>query len=246
MEFSLGNTCNLECIMCSGLYSSAIRARRDGLAPVPSVYPDEFFDSLRKYLPHLAVARFDGGEPFLMEEYYRIWEAMAEEAPLVRCHVTTNGTVLNSRMERLMERLDFDFAVSLDGTTKETVEGIRSNLDFGAQQAILQRLRTYTRERQTTLALRFCLMRQNWHELGDVCLMAEDWGCSVSVNGVRDAPHLSIESLPAPELRKILDAMDHQAAGLDSQLVRNHRAWFGELERLREHCRKAEVKGPVS
>lgn len=237
MEFSLGNTCNLECVMCSGVYSSAIRARRDRLPPLVSVYPNGFVDSLRKYLSHLATARFDGGEPLLMEEYYRIWEMMAAEAPLVKCHVTTNGTVFDSRIERLLDRLDFDFAVSVDGTTKETVESIRVNTDFDAQWAILQRLRTYTRERKTTLSLKFCLLPQNWHEFGDLCLLADAWDCSVAVNVVRQPAHCCIDNLPPPELRRILDAMERQAVSLDSQLVRNRRAWFGELERLRQHCR---------
>jgi hypothetical protein len=36
MEFSIGNTCNLECIMYDGRASSAIRAHREKLPPLVS------------------------------------------------------------------------------------------------------------------------------------------------------------------------------------------------------------------
>src|SRR5215472_53013 len=45
MEFSISNACNLECIMCNGFYSSAIRAHREKLPPRPRVYSDAFIES---------------------------------------------------------------------------------------------------------------------------------------------------------------------------------------------------------
>ncbi len=240
MEFSISNSCNLECVMCSGTFSSSIRANREKLPPQRSVYSSEFIESLRKYLPHLSVAKFLGGEPFLITEYYRIWEMMVEEAPQVRCHVTTNGTIFNPRVAKFMERLSFSFAVSLDGATKETVESIRVNADFDTQLRNLRLLREYTNERGTDLSLTFCFMRQNWHEFGDFCLFADDWGCQVGVNTVNNPPQFSVNSLPAGELRKIVTAMESQAPHLESRLNRNHKVWFGELERLRQKCAAAE------
>ena len=122
MEFSISNACNLECVMCTGIYSSAIRAHREKLPPTQKFYSDEFIESLRKYLPHLSWAKFLGGEPFLITEYYRIWEMMIEDAPLAKCHITTNGTRYNGRVEKFMNDLDFAFAVSLDGQPKRRRE----------------------------------------------------------------------------------------------------------------------------
>ncbi len=233
MEFSISNVCNLECVMCSGIYSSAIRSRREHRPPLPKAYSAEFIESLRKYLPHLEIAKFLGGEPFLISEYYTIWEMMVEEAPRLKCHVTTNGTQYNSRVEKFMETLDFSFAVSLDGATKETVESIRVNANFDEQLIILKRFRDYTRERKTNLSLTFCFMRQNWHEFGDFCLFADEWGCNVGVNTVNWPPEFSVNKLPPEELRKIVDGMEAQAGRLESLLKRNRAVWFAELERLR-------------
>jgi MoaA/NifB/PqqE/SkfB family radical SAM enzyme len=236
MEFSISNSCNLECVMCRGIYSSAIRARREKLPPLPRLYSDEFLDSLRKYLPHLKRAKFLGGEPFLIVEYFRLWDSMIAEGVATPCHVTTNGTQYNSRIERIMDALPMSFAVSLDGATKETVESIRVNANYDEQLKILKRFREYTRERKTDLSLTFCFMRQNWHEFGEYCLFADEWGCNVGVNTVLNPPEFAVYNLPQEELRKILNAMEEQAARLGSQLKRNRAVWFAELDRLRRKC----------
>ncbi|MEM7396666.1 MAG: SPASM domain-containing protein, partial [Verrucomicrobiota bacterium] len=64
MEFSLSNTCNLECVMCSGALSSSIRQNRDKLPPIPNVYDDAFVEQLEDFIPSLIIAKFYGGEPF--------------------------------------------------------------------------------------------------------------------------------------------------------------------------------------
>lgn len=240
MEFSISNACNLECVMCNGVFSSSIRANREKLPPTRTVYSSEFIESLRPYLPHLSVAKFLGGEPFLITEYYRIWEMMVEDAPHVRCHVTTNGTIYNPRVAKFMDKLSFSFAVSLDGATRETVESIRVNADFDTQLANLRRLRDYTSERKTDLSLTFCFMRQNWHEFGDFCQLADEWNCNVGVNTVNTPTQFSVNHLPVEDLRKIVDTMEKQAVQLESHLTRNRHVWFAEFERLRRKCAAAD------
>ena len=69
LELALSTTCNLECAMCNGDWSSKIRARREGRPPLPKPYGEPFFAELREFLPHLSEARFLGGEPFLATEF---------------------------------------------------------------------------------------------------------------------------------------------------------------------------------
>jgi MoaA/NifB/PqqE/SkfB family radical SAM enzyme len=240
MEFAISNVCNLECVMCTGEFSSAIRTRRERRPPLPKVYTEAFLQSLRKYVPHLEAINFLGGEPFLISEYYTIWQILVEEAPHVKCHVLTNGTQYNDRIEHFMQSLDFSFAVSLDGATKATVESIRVNANFDEQMNNLQRLREYTRKRNTDLFLTFCFMRKNWHEFGEFCLFADSWDCDVKVNHVTRPPEMSIETLPSQELCKLVDAMGAQAVHLDGSLKRNREAWFTEYERWRKKCGSPE------
>jgi molybdenum cofactor biosynthesis enzyme MoaA len=238
MEFSISNVCNLECVMCSGQFSSAIRAHREKLPPTQKNYSSKFIESLRKYLPHLRQARFLGGEPLLIREYYRIWEMLAEDAPHVRVHVTTNGTQYDQRVEQFMQKLNFSFAVSLDGATKKTVESIRVNANFDEQMTILKILRDYTRERKTSLDLTFCFMRQNWHEFGEFCLLADQWDCGVFVNTVIHPAKFAVHNLPPDELRRMLEVMEAQAPRLAGLLKRNRGTWLAELNRLRRRCER--------
>lgn len=240
MEFSISNSCNLECVMCRGLWSSAIRARREKLPPLPRVYPDTFWSSLRRYLPHLERMRFLGGEPLLIVEYFELWSMMIDGGLATPCHVTTNGTQYNGNVERIMEHIPMSFAVSMDGATKATVESIRVNAIYEEVIANARKFREYTRERKTDFALTYCLMRLNWHEFGDFCELGDDWDCSVAVNTVTSPPEFGIYDLPLAELRKILEAMEKQAIGLESRLKRNKTVWFGELDRVRAKVLAAE------
>jgi MoaA/NifB/PqqE/SkfB family radical SAM enzyme len=130
IEFAGSNTCNFECVMCSGEFSSLIRVGREGLPPLPAMYSDAFFEDLRQFLPHLRMAKFLGGEPFLATECFRIWDTILEEGLRTPCHVTTNGSQYNGKVERVLDALPVSLSVSLDGATKKTVESIRINCDY--------------------------------------------------------------------------------------------------------------------
>jgi sulfatase maturation enzyme AslB (radical SAM superfamily) len=147
--------------------------------------------------------------------------------------VTTNGTQFNRAVERVLERIPMSFAVSVDGVRPATVESIRINASYQALMANARRFRDYAKARHTNFSFTYCLMRQNWREFGEFCLMADDWECSVGINTVRQPPEFGIYTLPANELRYVLQAMEAEAPSLDSKLTRNRRVWFAELERIR-------------
>ncbi len=233
MEFSIANTCNLECVMCRGQWSSAIRARRERLPPLPRLYQDAFFQQLEPYLQHTRRLRFLGGEPFLITEYYRIWDMLVNAGITVPCHVTTNGTQYDARIEKVLDKLPFGFAVSLDGVSRKTVESIRVNAVFSELMENARRFREYARARQTDFSLTFCLMRLNWQEFAEYCALGDSWDCSVAVNTVVQPPEFGIYTLPAPELARVLQGMERQAATVAAGLRRNRAVWFGELARIR-------------
>ena len=62
MEFELSNTCNLECEMCSGDFSSLIRAKREKLPPIKDAYDIEFVNQLARQAAGEAAA--DGGDGY--------------------------------------------------------------------------------------------------------------------------------------------------------------------------------------
>lgn len=232
-EFSISNSCNLECVMCRGDWSSAIRARREHKPPLPRLYGEPFLESLRKYLPHLKRMKFLGGEPFLIAEYYRLWDMLIEDRLPVPCHVTTNGTQYHARIERVLEHIPMSFAVSMDGASRQTVEAIRVGADYDELLANARAFRDYARARRTGFSLTFCLMRLNWREFGAFCRLGDEWDCSVGINTVVSPPEFGLYSLPAAELAAVLAELERQAPALEAQLGRNRAVWFGELERIR-------------
>lgn len=232
MEFALSNTCNLQCVMCSGEFSSAIRARREGLPPLASPYDDDFVEQLRPFLPRLRQARFLGGEPFLGEVNFRIWELMVETGSGAECNVTTNGTVWTPRMEAVLEALPFSVGVSIDGVRPETVEAVRAGASHARIMEHLGRFVDYRDRHGTSLSLTFCLMVENWREFGDFLRMGEDLGCQVYVNTVRQPPRHSLYRLPTTALREVVDDLRSREASVAEHLSLNRTVWHEQIGRL--------------
>lgn len=244
LEFTLSNTCNLACIMCYGELSSTIRAHREKLPPLPRVYGDPFFEQLRPFLPHLQVAKFFGGEPFLSQENLRIWETMIEDRLAVPCHVTTNGTQWNARVERVLDLLPVAISISVDGATRETVESIRVNARFDEVMANVRRFRDHALRKKTFLSLTYCLMQQNWHEFGEYLRLGDELGVPVYINTVTHPPQCSLYALPPEELQGVCDrmqAMDDERHY--STLPKNGRIWVSGLDALRKNANERQRAG---
>ena len=241
IEFAGSNTCNFECIMCNGELSSSIRAHRDGLPPLPRVYDEPFFEDLREFLPHLKRAKFLGGEPFLTSECHRIWDMMIQGGFNIPCHVTTNGSQYNDKVERVLRKIRFSVTVSIDAATKETYEQIRLNSTHEEILSNLRKFRDYTRERNEFFGIAFCLMRQNWHEFVDVLLLAEDLKCSVFVNTVIGPSRCSLYTLPAEEISRIADEIEKRGAPVERLLKFNRNVWRENIQRLRGKSREGQA-----
>lgn len=233
MEFSVSNTCNLECIMCRGVWSSSIRSRRERLPPLPKAYGEAFFTQLRAYLPHLREAMFFGGEPFLAAESFRIWDELRQLGLSLPCHVTTNGTQYHAHVEQVLAAFPVSISVSMDGLTKATVERVRQNADFDELMANFRRFHAYARSRGTNIDLTYCLMQQNWEEFGPFLEFADRYGCDVFVNTVITPPECSLYTLPQDQLRQIVETLQAQDAHWQGRLNRNRDAWSRELARLK-------------
>lgn len=232
LELAISTTCNLECAMCNGDWSSRIRSRREGRPPLPQVYGEAFFTELRTFLPHLDEIRFLGGEPFVAAEALRVMELLVEDGLTVTCNVQTNGTQWNPRVERILTHLPLSITVSLDGVTRETVESIRVGASYDELMANLARYKEHTDRWCTNLDVAFCFMVQNWHEFGEFLCFADELGARAWVVTVVH-PSFSPYHLPADEFDAMLARLEAQDAELAPRLGRNRPQWDAELARLR-------------
>ena len=236
LELSMSNACNLQCVMCNGEWSSAIRLHREHLPPLPTVYDDAFFEGLEEFLPHLRVVKFLGGEPFLGAESLRVMEMLAAHGNDVTVHITTNGTQWSRRIERILEAMPAHLVVSLDGVDRRTYESIRVGSSFDAVVENVDRLLAHTRRRGTSFSLSHCLMTVNWDRFDEFLHFAEERGSNVWVNTVTDPHHLSLYHLPPSELGPIVEELERRDRAVRRGLTgRRQVVWNEQLVRLRAH-----------
>jgi radical SAM protein with 4Fe4S-binding SPASM domain len=235
LDFVLSNTCNLMCEMCHGDLSSAIRAKREHRPPMAKAYGDEFFEELRDFLPHLEQAVFLGGEPFLARESRRVLDLMLEMDLQIPTRIVTNGTQWNPKVERYLTELPIDLAASVDGATPETLEALRVGVDHAELHANLARYEAAMAPRGGTITYHYCLMVQNWHELGRFLLEADAADRHTIVMTVTGPIRFSLFDLDVDELGEVIAGLEAEDRVIGSQLGRNAQVWRDELDRLRRH-----------
>ncbi len=233
IEFAITNTCNLQCVMCNGEWSSSIRAQREHLPPLPTVYDDRFFDDLRAFLPHLRHAKFLGGEPLLATETLKVMDTMVDVGATARVHITTNGTQWTPRVERLLDLMPVDVAISLDAATADTYHRVRIGSSWTQVMANLDRFQRRARTNHTDLTLTFCLMTNNWQDFTAFCQLADRRGLGAAVNVVTQPDHLSLYHLPADRLASVVDGIGAQRSSLRRDLTRSRAVWEAEVTKLR-------------
>ncbi len=241
LELSMSNACNLQCVMCNGDWSSAIRANREHRPPLPVVYDDQFFEDFRPFLEHVEVVKILGGEPFLGKESLRVMETLVEMGSTAEVHVTTNGTQWSPRVQRILEKLPMTIVVSLDGIDKAGYEAIRIGSDLDVVLENIDRFRGYAATHGTTVNLAHCLMTSNWEDFPDFLRYAEAKQLRSYVNTVTYPTSLSMFHLPPSKLRQIIARYRAEDAALSDELDLNLGLWKDQLERL-EH-RLAGLQG---
>ncbi len=234
IEFNLSNRCNLMCIQCDGLLSSAIRAHRDGLPALPAAYGERFFADLEHFVPHLTEAQFAGGEPFFARENFRVWEMITRLNPELPCIVITNATQWNERIDRVTSEVRMGFTFSIDALTAPTYESIRVNADHATVMANIDRYIAKSVAADMPVEVNFCLMRQNVAEFGLMMLWIESKGMKANVSVVRNPPECSLASMSRAELSAAVERLEQIAPAVRPHLGSwNRPVWDHELERLR-------------
>lgn len=232
MAFALNNTCNLQCVQCGGNFSSMIRARRERRAKLVPAYGDAFHEELREFLPHLRRAEFRGGEPFLVKENHRVWNAIRELGlDRLEVQVTTNGTIWNDEVARVLDEIPMQVTFSLDGVTAETNEAIRVGTDQEAVLASFERFVAYTERVGTRMDLSFCVLRQNWSELADLVELADRHGIDAHAQQVLEREH-ALHRLPSDELAEVVRSLERRGEDLHLERESNRQVWDDMLRWL--------------
>jgi radical SAM protein with 4Fe4S-binding SPASM domain len=229
-EFELSNTCNLECQMCHGEVSSSIRKNRDKLPPLVSPYDDAFVNQLREYIPTLKEAKFYGGEPFLIPIYYKIWDAVRELNPKLDLFVITNGTHWNERIERLVNDLNFDVAVSIDAAEKELLERIRKNVVYEELMTNIQRFSEVCNRKGKHLSLSYTVQRDNWRQFPKMIELCNSVGAYIYVSYLERPRQFALAEMERDELKRIREEMEKYSPAALSAKERHNRECFEDFQ----------------
>lgn len=204
MTFEINNTCNLECIMCTGDYSNLIRKNRERKPPQPLLYKDSFIEELKEFLPYLHSANFVGGEPTLIKQYFKIWDEILLVNKKCKIHVQTNGTNIDHKFLLLLESGQFNVGVSIDAINKKTYELIRKNATFEEVINNIEILSDYYQKNKINLWFNYCPMVNNWQEIIPFFEYAELKNIKVNLLTVIIPKYLSIRSINSTEIQNII------------------------------------------
>jgi len=246
MEFELSNKCNLQCAMCSGFFSSTIRAIREKLPPLPEIYDDAFVEQLRPFLPHLKRAKFLGGEPFLIDVYYKIWDLLIELNPNCEVSITTNGTVFNKRVGQILERLNGQVIVSFDSIRKETYEKIRVNAKMERTLENFDALMQVNKGKGKSLCIAVCPMVSNWQEIPDLVRFANARGINIVFNIVVFPFEHSLQSLPRATQKEIAEYFRLACGAPDIEIESlNHQALLDLSNQIDHWSQPPSAQSPL-
>lgn len=210
MELELGNTCNLECVMCIGELSSSIRKNRDNLPPLISPYDENFVDQLEEFIPHLKELRINGGEPFLIPLTYSIFERVEKLNPELKIVIATNGTVLNNKVKSWLEKLNININFSLDSLTPNIYEEIRKNAKFSRVIENFHVFNEYCKNNNRTICLMVNPMRNNWFEMPNFINFANENNVNIWFNTIHRPVSLAIWSLPSYKIEEIFNSLSQK------------------------------------
>lgn len=220
ITFELSNVCNLECVMCQGEFSHLIRKNREGLPAIPIINDNSFMKNLKPFLDKLKTARFVGGEPFLIEIYYEIWDYLLENNKNCKINILTNGTVLNNRVKNLLEKGNIKLSVSIDAFDKLVYDKIRINADFDKVYQNLCFFLTYNNKRNNTLNINYCIMNNNWDQLMPIMDFCQQNNCSINILSVEQPENRSMRYLKPEKIQGVIDYYESNIPRYKRQLVK--------------------------
>jgi MoaA/NifB/PqqE/SkfB family radical SAM enzyme len=228
MEFRLSNACNLACSMCDDISSSQVR-KLNKKEPLPNPYDDEFVRQLEEFIPHLRLAHFVGGEPFIIPIFFKIWERIISLNKKCKIVVQTNATVLNDRIKELLNEGDFNINISLDSLDKETYESIRVNSVFEETMNNVMFFINYCKEKNSEAMITACPMQQNWHELPQLVRFCNDNQIALFFHTVYRPIEYSLFGFTNEKLQDIYDILSKEEFSEKNQIERNNAESFKKL-----------------
>ena len=225
IDLKLGNICNLKCRICGSWSSSKwakeeidyipeLLDRKTHLAYIYLKYgawPREtevFWDNLKTLLPNIKYFEFTGGEPFLIEQHFKLLRYAVEtgDSKHIEIHYNTNGTVFPEAAELWNNFKHVEIAFSIDNT------GSRFEYErYGAIWSEVQdNLKRFNKLRSAKVSTQLCTTMniQNVYYLPELC----EWISTqtfdhIYFNMLHDPWHMCISRMTPQAQELVIDRL---------------------------------------
>lgn len=236
IEISVGNLCNLSCLMCDEKYSSSILAENIKLK-INQVEQKDFkwsednFVNLSRNLklkPRLI--NFRGGEPFYNKKIFEILDSFdPEDTKNTVIHITTNGTVWNDEWARVLSKFKLvRLMFSLDA-----VGNLYNYIRYpGNFKVVENNIKTIVKHKNIKPLIHATLQNLNVLYFGELVQWANDLGIYLELEAVASPDYLRFTNLPQHLKLKAIDSLRNL---LTWSLAPQIRTEISECLQLLEH-----------
>lgn len=173
IQVEVSSVCNASCLYC--VQACHKDQWKGGLMEMST------FERLKPDFSMTNLVFLQGwGEPLLHPKFWQMVQMVKSSGTQVG--FTTNGTRLDGEgLSKLLDSGVDTMGVSLAGIAPDTHERFRKGCDFGHVDAALRKLKEMKQglhNKGPSVNIAFMLLRSNWHELGQLPLLAAQWGVS--------------------------------------------------------------------
>lgn len=233
IDFELSNYCNINCIMCE----------RDK-SKKKIIYDYNFIEEIKPYLKKLEFANFIGGEPFVIEIYYKIWDILLKENPNCKISIQTNGTIFNSKIKDLLERGNFYVNISLDALDERLYNDIRKGARLDNVLQNFEKFNSIMQKKNHIMQISVCPMRINWQEIPKLVEFANINNCQIFFNHVDYPGYLSLKYTSPSFLQNIIKHFIDSANYIvvENNISNNNFESLKGLIKLIENWKLEEIK----
>ena len=208
-DLTLGNLCNLKCVMCSPLRSSQLLAEANQSPDLWNLYVKKrdqkdfnwakestFADWCKKYLKHATKVVFSGGEPFLIPWVRDVIEHMPDDQKKnCKLYFTTNLTIIDEKIIKNFSKFKkVLLSVSVEGV-EETHEYLRYGHSWKTLVQNIKKIQNYNID-NLVLKVNHVLQAPSYHSVLKMTKIFDTLDIIINPILLTDPAYFQISALP--------------------------------------------------
>lgn len=203
LDISLGNTCNLKCRICAPIHStqwlqeeakrlypdnSNEEIRKSSFWRYKKIFDSSnrmLWDGLRELYPNLQHMDLAGGEPFYVDNHWKILEDIHKQgySKNISLHYNTNGTIYPEKYTHLLNEFkSVDIQISSDGVGKQFTY-LRHPADF---DLVEQNISSFMNHKDWKLGMCISVSAFNVYDIFETFEHYAEKGLGIYINIVHD------------------------------------------------------------